>query len=123
MSWADEPRCENHRWRWVQTWHDRGFRECWLCGFCGPVTSSLAPVESVEIVESVDPVVDMNRPAAAPGRQRSRPTRAAAAMRFDAVTAELRNGVKPEAIAAQFSISRARVYQIRSAWLAQQVTA
>jgi hypothetical protein len=120
MSWADEPTCAAHRWRWVRTWNDIGYRECWLCGYCGPVVSRGEAGEVEKVGPKVgptylptNPAADMDRPAATPGRQRSRPTRAAAALRFDAVVAELATGAKAPEIAAKLCISEARVYQIQ----------
>lgn len=113
-SWLDAPPCSTHSWRWVPTWTNIGFDECWRCGVTGPVREgSPLPVagvvsESRVAVSAEDAPIDAFVAVKWAKNGDS-------AERNAAVLAALAAGDRAVVIAKRFGITAARVYQIKGA--------
>lgn len=67
-TWLDAPPCATHSWRWVPTWANLGFDECWRCGVTGPVREGAAMSENESPVggSTVAAEGEVSTPAALP---------------------------------------------------------
>lgn len=116
MNWLDVPICKKHQWRWVETWHGVGFKECSTCG----MTSSVMLHADLNKLPPEDTGVPDQGMPPLPGRM-GRPIDPATSARKAAILEALDAGGVPQEIAERFSVKTQRVYQIRSqAKLARQ---
>lgn len=129
-TWLDAPTCTTHAWRWVPTWANVGFDECWRCGVTGPVREGTAPLEvgapvddPIAVPADVPATPRLGRPALPPVAVTPRAEHlavkglrgGAAAARDAQIRACLIRGDRAVVVAKQFGISLARVYQIKVA--------